>query len=82
MLNAARWLVAFTATEARTVHVHVDAEGVDEDLLKEVAHLVYPARVEVGGAAVEGLGCAEGGGVCSLCGRSGVVTLGRIGLPT
>jgi hypothetical protein len=77
LLNAARWLVAFTAAGARTVHVHVDAEEVDGDLLKEVAYLVYPARVEVGGAAVAGLGCAEGGGVCSICGRGGVVTLGE-----
>jgi hypothetical protein len=76
LLNAARWLVAFTAAEARVVYVNVDAEGVDRDLLREVAYLVYPARVEVGDTAVAGLGCAEGGGVCSLCGRGGVVTWG------
>lgn len=73
LLNAARWLVALTAAKTWAVHVHVEADGVDWDVLRELAYLVYPARVEAGDVKVRELGCAEGGGVCTLCGRGGVV---------
>ena len=74
LLNVARWLVALSSRRVYRVYVNVEVEDPCDRVLREVAYLVYPARVEVDGAAMDSSDCVRPGeGACSLCGRPGVV---------
>lgn len=77
MLNAVRWLVALASGDVRgaKVHVHVEtATPADKELLRELAYLIYPARIhDLHGASANVVepydAVCDAYSACTLCGR-------------